>query len=395
MLKGFKYRLYPNAAQRELIEKTFGVCRFVRNLALETKIRAYRDAGIKLTGYDLQKQFTELRKEFPWMQEVNRCAVDAAILDMDVAYKRFFSGYGFPKFKNKRGRQSFTSKSDGKVDFHNGTISVIKIAKIKAAISIRFEGEIRRTTISRTATGKYYATILVKTTAPNVTPPNKNKAVGIDLGLSAFAILSTGQKIENPRYLREQSERLCVLQRRAAKKKIGSSNHKKALLSIAILHERIGNQRNDFLHKTSAKLVRDNQTDTICVEALAVGNMVQNHALARSISDASWGEFIRQLEYKGQWYGKNIVKIDRFYPSSKTCSACGHKVEELPLSAREWTCKCGATHDRDINAAINIRNSGMGNPVASVERPALMGRNEAEINNSLNVNPADKPNLNF
>jgi len=208
----------------------------------------------------------------------------------------------------------------------------------------------------------------VQTTQEEITTKIPENAIGIDLGISTFATLSTGEKIENPRYLKQSLKRLKVLQRRASRKKKGSNNRKKANLRVALLYEKITNQRNDMLHKVSTRLIRDNQTDTICVETLAVKNMVRNHKLAQAISDVSWGEFVRQLEYKGKWYGKNIIKIDRWFASSKTCSNCNHVLDELDLSIREWTCsKCKTTNNRDVNAAINIRNSGMGSPGEPVE----------------------------
>jgi putative transposase len=196
--------------------------------------------------------------------------------------------------------------------------------------------------------------------------------VGIDLGITSFATLSTGEKIDNPRHLKTELLRLKRLQRAASRKKKGSNNHTKANLKVALLHEKIANQRKDFLNKVSTRLIRDNQTDTICVETLSIKNMVKNHKLAQAISDVSWSEFVRQLEYKGKWYGKNIIKIDRFYASSKTCSNCGNKLDQLDLSVRQWTCSnCGESHDRDVNAAINIMKSGMGSPEVPVEMSAI------------------------
>jgi putative transposase len=316
------------------------------------------------------------------MQEPSSSSINHAIKNMDLAFKSFFRGGGYPNFKKKVGPQSFGIPNPPKspVNFSDGTISIPKIPDIKTVFSRKFDGEIRSMTLSRTASGKYFASILVMTPEIEPVPPTPRNAIGVDLGLTDFGALSTGEKIANPRFLRENIARLKVLQRRASKKKKGSKNSKKALRRVAILNERITNRRNDFLHKVSTNLIRDNQTDTICVEDLAVRNMIQNRSLSQAISDVSWSEFVRQLEYKGRWYGKNVIKIDRFYASSKTCSTCGHKVDKLPLSTREWTCAgCGAIHDRDINAAINIRNSGLDRPGATAERPAIKGRNEAVI----------------
>jgi putative transposase len=350
-------------------------------LALEVKIRAYASAGIVLTAYDLQKQIKDIRAEYPWIAEVGCVYLKDAVSKIDLAFKNFFRGGGFPKFKKKKQSGSFSISCNNprKVDWDKSTLTIIKLAEIPIVLSRQFDGEIRTISISRTATGQYYASILVQTKDNPAPAPKPNHAIGIDMGLENFAILSDGTKIENPKYLKTAVERLKVLQRRASKKKKGGKNRRKAFLKVAKLHERIANQRKDFLHKVSSGLIRDNQTDTICLETLAVSNMVRNRSLAQAISDASWGEFIRQLEYKGKWYGKNIVRVGQFYASSKTCSACGDKLDDLPLSAREWTCKCGVTHDRDINAAINIRNSGMGNPIVPAEQSAMKGCDDAGI----------------
>lgn len=368
MLKGFKYRIYPNKEQTELIEKTFGCSRLIYNLALESKDYAYRHFGVNKSAYELQREITDLKKEFPWMTEVSSQALNETISQLEVAYKKFFTGAGFPRHKKKSGKQSYTSRGGvKKIDFAKGLLSIAKITNIPVVISREFEGEIRRVTISRNPSGKYFASVLVKSEANKVESKPISKAIGIDLGLSSFMITSEGEKIANPRYLRTSIERLKVLQRRASKKKKGSSNRRKANKKVAILHEYITNQRLDFLHKLSTKIVHDNQVDTICLENLAVKNMVKNHNLAQAISDVSWSKFVEIVKYKCDWYGKNLILIDRFFPSSKTCSCCGVINKNLKLSDREWFCVCGAEHDRDINAAVNIKYSGLGKSVASVE----------------------------
>lgn len=380
MLKAFKYRLYPTPQQAVAINKTIGVCRFVYNLALETKMRAYKDAGISMSAYDLQKQFTQLRHEYDWIKEVGAESPSETIKNIDYAFDKFFAGSGYPKFKSKRDKTSMCVRNnEKKVDFDNNTITAGQIKKIPAKISRRFTGKIRKIFVSKSSTGKYYASVLVKTTDFETKPPDKNKAVGIDLGLKHFAVTSGGEFIDNPNHLKSNSIRLAILQRRASKKRKGGKNRHKANMKVALCHEKISNQRLDFLHKLSTILISDSQTDTICVEDLSVKNLVKNHTLSKAISDASWSEFIRQLEYKGKWYGKNVIKINRFFASSKTCSNCGHKYEELSLSEREWTCvSCNKTHDRDINAAINIRNSGMGNPGGPAESPTIVGAKKQE-----------------
>lgn len=380
MLKAFKYRLYPTPDQIVSINKTMGVTRFVYNLALETKIRAYKDAGVNLSVYDLQKQFTQLRHEYDWIKEVGQESPSETIKNIDLAFKSFLNGGGYPKFKSKKnGIKIITRTKCRKVDFFKNQISAGKIKNIPAKLSKAFIGEIRVIRISKTPTNKYYASVLVKTDELEVIANKQSSAVGIDLGIKDFATLSTGEKIANPRHLRSELVRLKILQRRVSRKKRGSKNNQKANLKVSLLHEKIANKRADFLHKLSTKLISDNQTDTICIENLSVKNMIKNHSLSQAIIDASWSEFIRQLEYKGKWYGKNVIKINRFFASSKTCSNCGHKYEELSLSERDWTClSCNTTHDRDINAAINIRNSGMGSPGEPVESSTLVGAKKQE-----------------
>lgn len=380
MLRAYKYRIYPTPEQEVLINKTIGVCRLVYNLALETKIRAWEAAKISLSAYDLQKQFTQLRHEYDWIKEVGYISAAEAIKNVEAAFKGFFRGGGYPRYKSKRGSGSYCIRKWAiSINFDRKELNIGFLKKVRAKISRPFSGSIRQITVSKTATGKYFASILVKDDAEEMKLPKKSKAIGIDLGIKDFAVLSTGEKIANPKYLRQSIERLKVLQRRASKKKKGSNNRKKANLKVALLHEKITNQRNDFLHKVSSKLIGDNQTDTICVETLAVKNMVKNHKLAQDINDVSWGEFVRQLEYKGKWYGKNVIKINKWFASSKTCSDCGHKKDELNLSERTWDCSnCGANHDRDINAAINIRNSGMGSPGVPVELASIEAAEKQE-----------------
>jgi len=361
ILKAYKYRINPTSEQAAQINKTIGVCRFLYNLALETKIYAHKSHGKNLSAYDLCYQLPGLKEDYPWINEIDSQAAQSAIKKVDIAFKNFFCGNGFPKYKSKRNGGSFQCPNNTrKVDFENCTLTIPKVKNIPIRISRMFEGKIKTITISKTSTAKYFASILVETPTELIKPAIPKKAIGIDLGIKDFAITSAGEKIQNKKYLKVSIDRIIVLQRRASKKKKGSNNRKRANRKVALLHEKVNNQRNDFLHKVSSRLIGDNQTDTICVETLAVKNMIKNHKLAQAISDVSWSEFIRQLEYKGKWYGKNVFKISMFSPSSKTCSNCGHVKDQLNLSERQWTCsKCNATHDRDINAANNIKNMGM------------------------------------
>lgn len=383
MLKGYKYRIYPNDQQKQLIEQTFGCCRLVYNLALEVKMTAYKNAGINLSAYDLQKQLTQMKKDYDWLRNTDSQALNDTILNIDKSFKRFFNGAGFPKFKKKSDRQSYgCPHSTRRVDFEKGLLIIPKIKNIKISISRKFEGKIKTVTISRTPTGKYFASILVDNGKGLPTKPiaDADKTIGVDLGIKDFAILSDGTKFENPKHLRNNLKRLKCLQRRASRKKKGSNNRKKENKKVAIQHERITNMRKDFLHKFSTKLVCDSQATTFCFENLNVTGMVKNHSLAQAISDVGWSTALQFVKYKCDWYGKNYVEIGRFEPSSKTCSCCGAINETLTLKDRTWTCaNCLTLHYRDKNAAKNIeimgfkKHSGVGNPGEPVE-PLPIGR---------------------
>jgi len=349
MLKGFKYRLYPTNSQKELLAKHIGSSRFVYNLALETKNTAYLGSKHNFSPFDLIKQLPELKKECEWLKEVNSQSLQQSIQNMDIAFKKFFKGAGFPKFKKKSNSGSFSVPQN--VILEN---DLLVIPKFKEGIDIvlhrPIEGTIKSATISVTPIGKYFASILVDTNEiiPQKAIINESTTIGVDLGIKTFLVTSDGLEIENPKHLRKAQSKLKYTQRKFSKNK-GNRTKKR----LALLHEKVVNKRKDFLHKTSTKLIRENQT--ICLEKLAVSNMVKNHNLAQAISDVSWSTFVTMLEYKADWYGKNILRIGRFAPSSKTCS-CGVINKDLKLSDRTWTCKsCGVTHDRDILAANNIK----------------------------------------
>lgn len=389
MYKAFKYRIYPNNSQKELIHKHFGSVRFLYNLALETKTMAYAGSKVSLSRYDLQKQLVDLKKELPWLKEVNSQSLQSALINLDEAYKKFFKGAGFPKFKKKSNRDSFNVPQNVKIE--NGRLIIPKFQEgIKLNQHRDINGEIKSATVSVTSTGKYFVSILCDTGEECLpkTKINESETIGIDLGIKDFAVTSEGEVIENPKFLRNNIERLKVLQRRASKKQKGSQNGKKANKRVAILHERIKNQRQDFLHKVSTKLIRENQT--ICLEDLGVSNMMKNHCLAQAISDASWSKFNRMLEYKAEWYGVNILRIGRFAPSSKTCE-CGAVNKDLKLSDRTWGCKsCGRVNERDLLAAKNIKkfalykeSSGQELSVEPVEMSTLVESMKQEANQSL------------
>ena len=382
MFRAYKYRLHPNDLQKELIAKHVGSSRFVYNLALETKTTAYLGSKIILSRYDLQKQLPDLKKECTWLKEVNSQSLQESLLNLDVAYLKFFKGAGFPKFKKKSSGGSFSIPQNVIVENN-----LLIIPKFKEGINIvlhrEIKGIIKNATISVTPTGKYFASILVDTheEKPIKADVNENTTIGIDLGIKDFAITSNGEVFENPKHLRKAQSKLKYTQRKYSKNK-----GKRTKKHLALLHEKVVNRRKDFLHKTSTKLIRENQT--IAIEDLAVSNMVKNRSLAQSINDVSWSTFVSMLEYKADWYGKNILKIGRFKPSSKTCSNCGNINKELTLKDRIWTCKgCNSVLDRDVNAAINIKSFALKNHLSGEHTlksqgklPTLVGASTLEAN---------------
>ena len=360
MLRAYKYRIYPNKTQIEQIEKQFGACRFVYNWALEQKIKYYETEKKTLSCFDLINRMVQLKKVegYDWLKESNSQALQMSIRNLDNAFKRFFrEKKGFPKFKSKKNPvQSFQIPQHYSVDFENNKVKLPKIGKVKASFSREFFGTCKTATISRSATHKYYISILVDDgkDLPIKEPFNYNTTVGVDLGIKDSVILSNGEKFENPKYYKNSLDKLKVLSRRFSKKVKGSNNWKKAKLRLSKLHEKISNQRNDFHHKLSKKLISENQA--VALETLKVRNMVKNHHLAQSIYDAGWSSFVDKLTYKAEWYGKTILRIGQFEPSSKLCNVCGYLNKELTLAVREWTCpSCNTSHDRDVNAAINIK----------------------------------------
>lgn len=360
MLKSYRFRLNPSLSQEAQLNHTFGAVRFVYNWGLEQKIKHYTETGGTLSCIDLINMLPVLKESESWLKDANAQALQMALRNLDNAFTRFFKEKkGFPKFKSRREPTRSCQYPQGvKIDFDKRVLFIPKIKNVKIKIDRQFEGKIKTVTISKTSTGKYYASILVDDgkELPTKQPLNKEAAVGLDLGLKHFLIDSSGTKIDNPKFLRKSEERLKTKQRQLRKKQKGSKNREKARKKLATLHEKVTNQRKDFLHKLSTQIVHENQGG-ICIEDLHIKGMVKNHRLAKSISDVGWGEFIRQLTYKCEWYGKNLLTIGRFEPSSKTCSTCGTTNQSLELKDRDWTCSnCGTTHDRDINAAINIKN---------------------------------------
>jgi len=368
MLKAYKYRLYPTIEQQVLLNKHFGCVRFVYNWALETKNKAYVENKQNLNCSDLSSKLPSLKEEYPWLKEVSAQSLQTSLRRLDNAFTNFFRRFkdgsnesGFPKMKTKKNHRSFQSYQKFKVDVDNGFISVLKIPNIKTVFHRKFCGKINSLTISQSKSGKYFVSILIDNGEAPLKPKNilEAETIGIDLGLKDFAILSNGEKISNPRFNKKILKKKARLNRKMDKQykmngKKHTRNREKTRIKLAKLYEKVENRKRDWLHNLSSRLVRENQT--ICIEDLNVAGMMQNHKLAASIQDVSWSEFTRQLEYKCLWYSKNLVCIGRFEPSSKTCSVCGHVKKDLHLSNREWTCDvCGTRHDRDVNAAVNIK----------------------------------------
>jgi len=369
MLKAFKYEINPSLEQKVQLNKTFGCVRFVYNWGLNEKTKAYQADKSKVSCFDLINKIAFLKKQddFNWLSEVHSQPLQMAMRNLDNAFTNFFNKRGeFPNFKKKSNNQSFQYPQG--VKLKDNQVFLPKIGWVYFYKSREYFGDIKTVTVSKTPANKYFVSILCETTIekPTKKPVEEKTSVGIDVGIKTFAVCSDGQVFENQKYLNKNLKRLRVEQRTLARRykrgvKIAqqSKSYHKQRLVVANLHEKVSNQRNDFLHKISTKLV--NQYHSIIVEDLNVKSMIKNDKLSKAISDVSWSKFNTFLQYKCDWYGKNYIQIGRFEPSSKMCNHCGHINKELKLKDREWTCRqCQRTNDRDFNASLNIKSFGLG-----------------------------------
>ena len=360
---GYKYRIYPTIPQREYLGRVFGTTRFVYNWGLSERMAQYK-AGQKFGFLASSREFTKLRNnpEYEWLKDVSRDVQTTVLRNLEGSYKTFFkTKKGFPTFKKKNGVQSASYKAVGfGFKVKDGVFSIPKLGVLEVAWSRQLPSNPTRVTISKTSTGKYYASFLVE--VPEKKPTKHTRSVGVDLGVKTFAVLSNGEKIEA--LTNKLTARLNLNHRRLSKKQIGSHRRDAQRIKVAKLYEKIAHKRADYQHKVARSLVR--RFDRIYIEDLNVKGMVKNHNLARVVSEASFGAFRRVLEYKARLYGKQVIPVGRFFPSSKLCSVCGVKNDLLTLSDRSWTCSCGVTHDRDINAARNILAAGLAVSVRGV-----------------------------
>ena len=356
-LRAFRYRFYPTPEQESLLRRTVGCVRLVYNKALEARSQAWKERQEKVGYRETSKILTQWKQEeeLPFLGEVSCVPLQQGLRHLDQGYSNFFAGRAkYPRFKKKRngGSAEFTRSA---FRWRGGSLY---LAKCQEPLNIRWSRQLPKgvepstVTVRLEPSGRWYISILVDDNTIKPLPQSENR-VGVDLGIAHLAITSDGEKVENPLHLTKHYRRLRRAQKSRSHKMKGSRNREKARRKVAKIHEEIRDSRSDYLHKLTTRLVRENQT--LVVEDLSVKGMVRNRKLAKHISDCAWGEFVSQLDYKCQWYGRTLVKVDQWFPSSKLCSSCGHKVNSMPLDVREWTCpKCGTVHDRDINAARNL-----------------------------------------
>jgi putative transposase len=357
MLRVVKVRLYPNKKQMQSLEQSFGNCRWLWNYCLNLINQTYKDTGKGLSGYDVKRLIPQLKKEFEWLSLAYSACLQQVCLNLGVAFNNFFEKRaGYPSFKSKHGRQSIQYPQNVKV--FKDCLTIPKIGDVKAVIHKPVDGKIKTVTISKNCCHQYFASILFEDGQEKPESSTEGKAIGIDVGLTHFCITSEGDKYDNPRFLSKHEQNLKVKQQQLSRKQKGSNNRNKARLKVAKVHRKISNCREDFLHKLSRRIVDENQV--IVVENLNIAGMMKNHKLGLAIHQVGWGMFMIMLQYKAEQEGKVYQEVDRFFPSSKTCHVCLNQVGSLPLDLRTWTCeRCQTTHDRDLNAAKNLRDEGL------------------------------------
>lgn len=357
MIRSLKVRLYPTEKQKKVLEDHFNGYRYAYNLCLEYKSHMWKYHKINKTGYDMQNELFEIRKEIPWLNKCKAESIRQAALDVDKSFRNLYRGAGFPKFKSRKSYNTFIINQS--INCRNNTIQFLKkLIKFKTSSNYHVclaNNRIKEARFTRDKCGYYWASLMIDNYNKKDIP-QFSRTIGIDMGIKTLITTSEGEQIENNKYLVKNQYKLRKLQRQHSRKKKGSKNREKSRLKLAKLHQKITWQREHQYHQITNKLINENQV--IVVETLKIQNMMKNHKLARSIADVSWGELVRQLEYKCSWYGRQLIKINTFYPSSKTCNSCGNVKEQLSLSERIYNCECGYSEDRDINAAKNIRNIG-------------------------------------
>ena len=373
MKRAYKYKIKPTVKQQHQLQQAFGCARFIYNWGLDKKTKAWTNEHKPITYFELAKELTQLKntEEYKWLKDVPNECLQQSLRNLDNAYTQFFKAKkGFPKFKSKKRSKNCSKYLNAvKFDFENWKVRIPKCGWVKLCYNKPFDlltSKIGTLTVSRDKCGEYWCTIVVEDNTPQKSKVkiSEGTSVGIDLSIKDYAILSDGTKYSNHKYYEHSKQRLKILQQKFARTQKGSNRHEVARLKVARQYRKITNMRIDFLHKLTTDLVR--RYDTICLENLNVEGMMKNHNLAMAIKSTSWGEFVRQIKYKSDWFGKNVIFIGRFEPSSKTCSKCGHIYKDLTLKDREWVCPiCGEHHDRDVNAAINIKRFAL-NPQALV-----------------------------
>jgi putative transposase len=363
MLRGYRIRLYPNAAQAELLDRHFGCCRWVYNNMIVINQKRYHRTGKGMSGYDMQNVLPKLKKQYPWLTEVNSQSLQMVCHNLAEGYNRFFKKKGgYPAFKKKGGKDSFSCINNSR--FVDRKLKLPKLGALRFRGGDMPEGKVRRFTISEEA-GKYYASALIDTPQQESKPRAPKAILGLDVGLIDAVVTSAGQSFKAPKHLGKAQSQLRKLQKTLSRRKKGSARRAKAKLTLAICHQKIRNKRKDFNHKVSKILAENGENQAFGVESLNVSGMMKNHKLARSIADYGWHQFKTFLTYKAAAVGKQVIEVGRFFPSTKTCSACGIVRQSLPLSVREWQCSdCGTMHDRDVNAAINIAQEAARNVVS-------------------------------